>query len=269
MEHFLAVVLSFPSVVYTVLLGAALVYWVFVMVGAARIELLGEGAADGAADGALDGAADGAVDGAAKGALDGLGDGADGHGHADVGDGDAGGAEGHDAHVHHGGLAGIIAALKLRSAPATVVLSLLVLFSWLFCVMGMQAALRVLPEGALVYAKAAAFLGAPLLALPFTSLAVRPLARIFVPPKAAAKTDLIGKVCTIRTGKVTDRFGEAVLDDGGAGLVVRVRVDTGEALSRGDQAVIVGYDEQSQEFTVAPMEDLLGEEEPPRRRARR
>jgi len=49
-----------------------------------------------------------------------------------------------------------------------------------------------------------------------------------------------------------------MLEDGGAGLVIRVRVEAGEKLGRGDQALIVGYDAERQEFTVAPMDDLLG-----------
>ena len=56
MGHFLALALSFPTVVYTVLLGVALVYWVFVMAGAAHVNLLGEGAGDAAADAAADAA---------------------------------------------------------------------------------------------------------------------------------------------------------------------------------------------------------------------
>ena len=110
-----------------------------------------------------------------------------------------------------------------------------------------------------IYITATVLLIAPVLALPFTSIAVRPLARIFVTPSAAKHESLVGKVCTVRTGTVTDRFGEALLEDGGAGLVVRVRVDTGETLKRGDQVVIVGYDGERQEFTVAPMDNLLDE----------
>lgn len=249
MAHLLAIALSFPCVVYTVLLGAALVYWVFVMVGAARVELLGDGAADGMIDG-LDGAD-------AHGAHD-VGD-VGGHGHDghDVADGD--GLDG-DAHGHghgHAALSGMMAALKLRSAPATVVLSLLVLFSWLFSTLAMQAAEKAFSADLLGLVRIAVFLLAPVVALPFTSLAVRPLAPVFAPPKVAARQDLVGKVCTIRTGTVTDRFGEAMLEDGGAGLVVRVRIDTSEKLARGDHAVIVGYDEETQEFTVARMDDDL------------
>jgi hypothetical protein len=250
LAQFVAVALSFPTAVYTVLLGVSLMYWIFVMVGAAHLDLLG----DGAADGALDGAADGAMHG-----VDG------GHGdvgHADAGHGDTGHADGDGgADADDGAVSGLLASLKLRSAPATVVLTLLVLFSWLFSVLGMQAAFAWLPHDAVSLSRFAVFVVAPLLALPFTSLAVRPLARIFVPTVAVAKRDLVGKVCTVRTGTVTDRFGEALLEDGGAGLVVRIRVDAGETVRRGDQVVIVDYDAEKQEFTVAPMSDadLLNE----------
>jgi hypothetical protein len=257
MAQFLAVALTFPAVVYTVLLGVALVYWLFVIVGAAHVNLLGEGVADGiadaAAEGALDGVVKGALEGAAKGALEGAAKGAL-EGAADQ----AGGALA-DAGAG-GGVAGIVAALKLRSAPATVVLSVLILFSWLLAIAGMQAFEWLSPEGVVATLfKLGVLVVAPVLALLPTSLAVRPLARVFTPPVAPKHESFVGKVCTIRTGTVTDRFGEATLEDGGAGVVVRVRVENGEKLSRGDQAVIVGYDADRQEFTVAPMEDLLAD----------
>ncbi len=238
MEHFLSVALSLPSVIYSVLLGAALVYWLFVVIGAARVEVLGDGAAEGAA----------------KGLVDAVGDGAGHGGHGEHG----GGQDGHhDVDDVHGILAGILSALRLRSAPATVVLSTLVLFSWTFCVLFVQTVDRAFDGAAPIIAKLLAFFVAPLVSLPLTSLAVRPLARVFVPPKARAHAELVGQTCTIRTGTVTDRFGEAVLEDGGAGLVVRVRVEHGEKLARGDVAVLLAYDEEKQEYTVAPMNDVL------------
>ena len=255
LAHFLAVALTFPSVVYTVLVGVALVYWVFVMSGAAHLDLLGDGVADGAADGAIDG-----IHGGGHVDVGGHAGGADAG--ADAGGADAGAdaADGVDGHGHDGGgLSGILASLKLRSAPATVVISVLVLFAWLFSVLGMQAAVAWLPADALSLARLGIFFLAPLLALPFTSVAVRPLARVFVPHVPTAKQDLVGRVCTVRTGTVTDKFGEALLEDGGAGLIVRVRVEVGETLKRGDQVLILGYDDERQEFTVAPMDNLLDE----------
>jgi hypothetical protein len=225
---FLALVTTFPVVVYTVLLGASLVYWVFVVVGAVSVD-------SHHADGGLD--------------LDLDGDGIPDH------------LEGVDGHHEGGGLAGMMAALKLRSAPATVVLSVLVLFSWILSIVGLQLLAAVVPVAMMGAVKLLLLIFAPLLALFPTSLAVRPLAKIFAPPKAVASKDLVGKLCTIRTGSVTEKFGEATLDDGGAGLVVRVRVDSGQKLGRGQQAVIVGYDDEKHEYTVAPMDAALEDED--------
>ena len=198
--------------------------------------------------------AKGALEGAAKGVLEGAADHLEGA---------------HAGEVVAGANTGIIAALKLRSAPATVVMSGLLLFSWIFTMLGMKAVQALLPAEGLVFglAKVGLLVGAPVLALFPTSLVVRPLARVFTPMKATTHGALVGKMCTIRTGTVTDRFGEATLEDGGAGVVVRVRVESGEKLGRGDQAVIVGYDAARQEFTVAPLEDLLDEETSPAERA--
>lgn len=242
----LALLFAFPSAIFTVLLGVALLYWLFVIIGAAHIDLLGDGAADGALDGLDAGHGD-------------IG----GHGHVDVGDagGDAGDAgDGGDAHAGDGAH-GILGALKLRSAPATVVLSILILFSWLFSVFGMQASAAWLPAGVQGIARFALLVLSPMLALPLTSICVRPLAKVFTTKNAVLHADLVGKVCTVRTGTVTDRFGEGLLEDGGAGVVVRIRVDAGEPVKRGDRVVIVDYDDKKQEFTVAPMEALDGDPE--------
>lgn len=231
MGHFLGVALGFPMVIYTVLLGLSLVYWLFVLIGFAHVSFDG---ADGAADGALEGAAD------AAGGHD-IGGHDVGHDGGDLGDADP-------------GHAGILAALKLRSAPVTVVVSCLLFFSWLLGMFGAVELESLELDG--LAARLALFFLAPLVALFPTSIVIRPLGRTLKPVQATKRKELVGKLCTIRTGTVTERFGEAMLDDGGAGLVVRVRVDAGEKLGRGDQAVIVGYDDDTQEFTVAPLPDI-------------
>jgi Protein of unknown function (DUF1449) len=247
MHEVLTLALSFPSVVYTVLLGVVLVYWTFVMVGVIHI---GEGS-----EGALDGHVDGATKGLLEGAADHLGG-----GHADVGDfGDAGGdgdlGDGDDG--GHGALAAIMSALHLRSAPATVIFSLIVTFAWLVSVVSMQLVTRSAPALLGVGLSVAVLFGAFVLALPLTSIAARPLAKIFAPKHAPTNSDFIGRTCTIRTGSVSDKFGEATLQDGGAGLVLRVRVEDGKRLGRGEQALIVDYDAERETYLVEPMRDVL------------
>src|SRR5450631_2730684 len=255
MNEVLALALSFPCVVYTVLLGVVLVYWLFVVVGAVH---LGDGS-DGALgsfdpEGAI-GAGKGALEGAAKGALQGHLDGmADAAGDVgDVGDGgDIG--DGGDSDGETSAMAMLVNALHLRSVPATTILSLIITFSWLVCTIGMQIVSRDLPRGsALAWV---VFLVSPILALPVTSIAARPLAKVFAHKQATSRHDLIGKTCIVRTGTVNATFGEALLEDGGAGLVVRVRVDRELPVKRGDQMLIVDWDGEHEAFLVEPVEVL-------------
>lgn len=257
MNEVLGLALSFPCVVYTVLLGVVLVYWLFVVMGAIN---LGDGSADGALDGfdpeGAIGAGKGALEGAAKGALqghlDGMADAAADVGDAgDVGDGGDGDADEGSAVAH------LVNALHLRSVPATTILSLLVTFSWLVCTIGMQVVSRDLPPGTSSLFGWLVFALAPVAALPLTSLAARPLAKVFSQKRVTSRSDLIGKTCVVRTGTVTATFGEALLEDGGAGLVVRIRVDRELPVKRGDQMLIVDWDSAHESFLVEPVDELL------------
>jgi hypothetical protein len=250
MAEVLVLALSFPSVVFTVLLGVVLIYWAFVMVGVIHI---GEGS-----EGALDGHIDGATKGLLEGAVDHVGG-----GHADVGDfggdGDIDLPDGDDTADPHGALAALMSALHLRSVPATVVFSLIITFAWLVSVVTMQTVTRTVP--ALVGAPLSfgVMLASLIVALPLTSISARPLAKVFAPKHAPAKMDFIGRTCVVRTGTVTAKFGEATLADGGAGLVVRVRVDGEQQLGRGEQALIVDYDAERETFLVEPMRDVMAD----------
>src|SRR5688572_27369380 len=129
MAEVFVLALSFPSVVFTVLLGVVLVYWAFVMVGVIHIGEGSEGALEGKLEGATKGLLEGAVDGA-------------GHHHAELGDGDID-LDGDDS--GHGALAAIMSALHLKSVPATVVFSLIITFAWLVSVVSMQFITRLAP----------------------------------------------------------------------------------------------------------------------------
>jgi len=235
MNEVLGLALSFPAVVYTVLLGVVLVYWSFVVFGAIH---LGDGSADGHFDGIGDHGAD----------------------VADVGGGDAGdGGDGGDAdgETSEGSpVAALIHALHLRSVPATVVFSLIITFSWLTCTVVMQLVSRAMPTGSQPFLGWLVLAGSPILALPLTSLTARPLAKVFAQRKATSHSDLIGKTCVVRTGTVTGTFGEASLEDGGAGLVLRVRVDRDLPVKRGDQMLIVEWDRERESFLVEPIDTL-------------
>lgn len=241
MTEFLAAILAFPTAIFTILLGVVILYWLFVLLGALDVDLLG--------DADLDGGHDLHVDG--HGHFDGHHGDAhfDGHGHADHGHGHADHA--HDGHHAHGGIAGLIQALGLGGVPVTVMLSILILLAWSFCLGAMQ----LLGGGSPVWLVLAAALLSLVIAVPLTSLLVRPLRRFFITLPAPRHRDLLGKVCTITTLRVDERYGQAEIEDGGAGLIVQVRSNGPVRLARGDRAIIFDY--RDEVFLVAPVEEAL------------
>lgn len=231
MEEFVSIITSYPTVVWTVLLGVAVVYWILAVVGMLDLDVLdfGGDVAEGAVDGALEGA-DGALE-------------------AEVGDGDVG-ADGAS------GLASILTALRLRNAPMTVVLSSIFLLSWVASYYGSLHVAPLVPGPDWV-AGTAVLLGSGLLSLPLTALWTRPLRPLFKTEAAKSRKSLVGQVCTISTGRVDARFGQAKLADGGAGMILPVRCATDNELSAGSQALIIGWDEEHEAFEVEPMDDVL------------
>lgn len=244
MTELLAVLLSFPTVLFSGLTALTLIYWLFVVLGALDIDTLG-GAA-GASKGALEGAMKGALEGAhVDGAADGLADGVDG-----VHEGAADGADGGDVDAGDHGGAGFLSFLNLRAAPVTVVISLFALFG--LTMTGMYGLTFGVPS---VVVGVPILLGASVVSLLLTSLAIRPLAPAFAHKSGTKSRDLIGKIAKVSTGKVTSSFGQAELDEGGNALILQIR-DDGGSLQRGDRVVLTHFDEASGTFTVEKLPDV-------------
>lgn len=250
MDEFLRTALSFPTLPFTVAMGAVLVYWLFVIVGMVDLDAMDPGGALDGVDGALDGALDGAAEGAAEAATEGAAEGA--------ADGDAG----------LGGLGGLLSALRLRYAPVTVVLSVIALLGWIGCFFGTRYVAPMLPFGAGVWGGAIVGLAALALALPLTSLVTRPMAPLFRTNVARGNRSLVGSVVVVKTGKVDRGFGQAELHDGQAGLLLRVRCEDDAGLARGDRALIVDWDEERNVFEIEPLSEVLGDDAAQRARSR-
>ncbi|KYF82954.1 hypothetical protein BE11_38955, partial [Sorangium cellulosum] len=154
----------------------------------------------------------------------------------------------------------LLVALQLHRVPATVSLTLVAAFGWFSSVLSTMLAEPAwigagLPRWALGLAVLA---GSLTVAVLLTSLAVRPIAPLFVTRHAQAKKDLVGRVCVISTGRVDERFGQAVIEEGGASHILDVRSDTPGALRRGDRALLVSWDPSGEVFGVEPLDALLG-----------
>jgi hypothetical protein len=266
MTEFLTAILSFPTVVFTLMLIIIVFYWLMVIVGAIGVDVLHIGeAAGGKIEGMLGGAVEGKIEGVIGGAVEGKIEGVVGgavEGKIEgVADAAAGKAEGAAGHIGGGG--GFLAMLGFGKVPATAVISSLVLWSWALCLVFVQAA-RDLGLGVWLVDTlpplVAVFLSGVL-----TGLIVRALGRFLVKHEPLRRSDLVGKLCTITTGRVDSSFGQAIVEEGGTDLTIDVRCDPPNVLVRRSRAVVVAYDAEHNTFTVEAYEQglVVTERQPP------
>ncbi len=217
MFRVLEISLGFPTVIFTTLLLISLGYW-------AMTSLLGLGEAP-----ELDLDLDLDVD-------------------VDL-DIDAGGAGA-------GGLGAALVALNLHLLPLSLGITLISLFGWLSSVV-----LSLILSGddgntnALV--GLAIIAGSFFVGILATGRVGHMLRPVFEVKRAVRRQDLVGRLCTISTGRVDAGFGQAELVDaeGGAHLV-QVRCHTENSLSKGSKALLVAVDEDGL-FTISPDIDAL------------
>jgi Protein of unknown function (DUF1449) len=143
---------------------------------------------------------------------------------------------------------GFLDGLGFAGVPATVSLSLLIAIAWFVSLAG-----TVLASGALLIA---------ILALPFalavatfaTRLLVRPLRHLFPEGPEASRSDFVGAVCVIRTGRVSTDFGQAeVTAVDGSSAIIQVRQTGADEFRAGSSALIYDYDTDGEFFWVTPV----------------
>lgn len=235
MNELLEASVRFPTVVFSVGLGIALIYWLFVLLGALDIDLFHD--ATGAAKGGGEALGD-AITGGAKGGAEALKGVKPGDG-GDAGDG------------------GVLDALGLTSVPITISLSAIMLLGWIGSLLGMYYGQRAF-GGMSGWLPALICLLVVILVLPAAGVVVRPLRSVFEIKAGKSNRDYVGHTCTITTGSVDAGFGQATIEDGGTVLVIPVRCDRPDALGRGARALIIDFDDERQAYVVEPSADLTG-----------
>ncbi|MEU9607495.1 hypothetical protein [Streptomyces sp. NPDC048057] len=146
-------------------------------------------------------------------------------------------------------------ALHLGGVPIAVSGSLLIAVAW-FLSLASGVLLLDADEGGAdaVLPLGFAALGWSLVgAWALVRLLVRPLAKLFPDEPGPSRQDFIGLTCTIRTGRVDGRFGQAeVTARDGSTALVQVRQTDAYALVSGSTGLLYAYDEAGEFFWVAP-----------------
>jgi len=196
MNTFYANIGSFPTLIYTILLGVIVLYWASAFLGIVSIDVLD----------------------------------------FDLGDADLNADSGHTkADV----LGGFMTRMGLSGVPAVISLSIVVLIAWLLCYYAVHFLQPMLGNILLRFVVGAVILLATfLLAMVITSLLIKPLRPLFKNASYEPHKHMLGQVATVRSDRVDQNVGEALLDDKGAGIIVKVRTIDSDSFKRGDRVVL-------------------------------
>lgn len=156
------------------------------------------------------------------------------------------------------GAAAMLSRVGLGGVPVMVVLTTLAFAAWFGTYFVQLLVLRHLPEGVRALAGAGTLLAMLVPAVAATSLALRPVRRWAARLRPATDASLLGRTGVVVTPTLAADYGQASVDDGGAGLILQVRHDEPTPLKRGDRVVLIEYLEGQNAYRVVAEQQFLG-----------
>ncbi len=220
MDPFYQNIASFPTVFFTFFLLLSVLFWLVAMLGFVEIDALDFVIPD--ADGALDINTEN-----------------------DMATPDA--------------LAGLMMRFGLQGVPVTIIISLISLFGWLICYYVVHFLFALVPDGLFRFV-----VGLPVVAASFyisvmiTAFVIKPLRPLFKKLHRQLDKHVLGQSAVVRTSRVDNDFGEAVLEDGGAGLIFKVRTTGDRSFSKGDRVILFEYVKEQNIYRVISAQEFGG-----------
>ncbi len=143
-----------------------------------------------------------------------------------------------NAHV----LASLLMRLGLVGIPAPIILFSISLIGWMISFTLSYYVYDYVPDGFLQFIMGTVILvGVLYVSAYLTGIVLKPFKVFFETANQEVQKEIIGKLAVIRTSKANATFGEAVVEDGGAGLIVKVRSYKDETFKRGDRVILLEY----------------------------
>ncbi len=156
-------------------------------------------------------------------------------------------------------LAGLMLRFGLHGVPVTIILSFIALFGWFVCYYAVHFLMGIIPEGLLAFlAGIPVFFASLYVSVMVTALVIKPLRPLFSKASQDTLKRVLGQTAIVRTSRVDNNFGEAILEDGGAGLLLKVRTIGETTFSRGDRVVLLEYDKEKNTYRVISEEEFAG-----------
>lgn len=150
--------------------------------------------------------------------------------------------------------------LNVGNVPAMIVLSIMSLSFWTWSMVGNHY----FNEGSAMRALVL-FVPNLVLTVLLTKVATTPLKKLFqtLNREYEEHKPVVGRTCVITTNEVTDKFGQAQIDTSGAPLLINVRTYGETVLAKGESALIIKEDRETNIYTVAKLTTATTQEETP------
>lgn len=156
-------------------------------------------------------------------------------------------------------LAGLMLKFGLTGVPVTIIISILALISWFICYFLVHFSQALMINSVIGFAiNIVIFLLSLISAALLTGLLIKPLKPMFKQVEQSTIKKIIGQVATVKTSKVDNNFGEVNLEDGGAGLVLKVRTTGDQQYLKGEKVVILEYIESESAYRVISEKEFNG-----------
>ena len=154
-------------------------------------------------------------------------------------------------------LAGLMLRFGLQGVPVTIIVSLIGLFGWLISYYSVYFLFGWVPSGILQFVAGVPVLLVSLYAsVMITAVVIKPLRPLFSKAQQQTVKYVLGQVAIVRTSRVDEAFGEAVMEDGGAGLILKVRSTSGNAFKKGDRVVLFEHLKENNTYRVISEEEF-------------
>lgn len=156
------------------------------------------------------------------------------------------------------GFAGWLTKLGLAGIPVTIILTIFILIGWFISYFTNYWIISAIETGFIHYLTGfVALIIISFISLNLTAVCLKPVRKKLVSHnKPKSVHQLVGKLAIVRSANVTEYKGEAVLEDGGAGLILQIRAPEQENIKRGDSVVIISYDALTHSYQVVTEDEF-------------
>lgn len=163
-----------------------------------------------------------------------------------------------DINVDATGVAGWLTKLGLAGIPVTIILTFFTLFGWFISYFTNYWVIRFIETDLIRYLIGfIALIIISFISLNLTAVCLKPIRKkLMSRNKPKSVHQLVGKLAQVRSEYVTENRGEAILEDGGAGLILQIRASATENIKRGDSVIIISYDAATHSYQVVTEDEF-------------